>query len=137
MPKLYFYDTGIACALLGIQGVSQLKLHYLRGSLFENFVINEMIKFKFNRGLSHNLFFWRDSTGHEIDVVTENSNGLYPVEIKAGQTVNSEFFTGLEFWAKISGIKEGTVVYAGDTLQSRSSGVQVIPWKDLYKHLLK
>ncbi|MCD6111812.1 MAG: DUF4143 domain-containing protein [Bacteroidales bacterium] len=66
MPKLYFYDTGLACNLLGINESDQLTYHYLYGSLFENFVVNELIKFRYNKSQNHNLFFWRDNNGIEV-----------------------------------------------------------------------
>ncbi len=71
MPKLYFYDTGLACFLLGIQNTSQLATHYLRGSLFESFVLSELIKERFNKGIEPNCYYWRDKTGNEIDCVIE------------------------------------------------------------------
>jgi predicted AAA+ superfamily ATPase len=86
MAKLYFYDTGLACSLLGIQNASQLQYHPLSGSLFENFVIGELVKSRFNRALGNNLYFWRDNVGHEIDVIIDHGTSLYPVEIKSGQT---------------------------------------------------
>lgn len=131
MPKLYFYDTGLACSLLNVTNVSQLTLHPLKGSLFENFIIGELIKERFNHSLPLNLYFWRDNTGNEMDVVIDNGTSLYPVEIKAGKTVTNDYFKNLQFWNKITGASEGTVVYAGDTLQRRSNGVNVIPWNNL------
>ncbi|MEQ8686651.1 MAG: ATP-binding protein [Imperialibacter sp.] len=128
MPKLYFYDTGLACALLGIQNEAQLTTHPLRGSLFENFVISEMVKTRFNKNEPNNLYFWRDSTGNEIDVIIDKAGKLYPVEIKSGKTVTDDYFKGLNFWSKITGAAEGVVVYAGDAQQKRSNGMEVRPW---------
>ncbi len=128
MPKLYFYDTGLACALLGIQNPNQLKYHPLYGSLFESFIIAELTKHQYNHGRRSNLFFWRDNTGHEIDVLIENGNQLFPIEIKSGQTITTDYFKGLNFWARISGKSEGAIVYAGDQQYTRSSGVKIIPW---------
>lgn len=131
MPKLYFYDTGLACSLLSIINVSQLALHPLKGSLFENFIIGELIKERFNNNLPLNLFFWRDNTGNEMDIVFDNGTSLYPIEIKAGKTVTSSYFKNLQFWNKITGSSEGAVIYAGDALQRRSNGVNIIPWNNL------
>ncbi|MEQ9379075.1 MAG: ATP-binding protein [Imperialibacter sp.] len=128
MPKLYFYDTGLACALLGIQNEAQLVTHPLRGSLFENFIISEMVKTRFNKNEPNNLYFWRDSTGNEIDVIIDKGGKLYPVEIKSGKTVTDDYFKGLNFWSKITGAAEGVVVYAGDAQQKRSNGMEVRPW---------
>jgi len=131
MAKLYFYDTGLACSLLGIQTEAQLTWHPAGGSLFENFVINELIKFRFNRGQANNLYFWRDSVGHEIDVIIEQGNNLYPVEIKSGQTITPEYFRNLSFWQSLYGETNATVVYGGKTSQRRSNGIEIIPWQEL------
>lgn len=128
MPKLYFYDTGLAASLLGIQQAKQFPFHPQTGALFENFILSEMIKARYNKGKAGNLFFWRDNTGHEIDVLIESGNELYPVEIKSGQTITSEFYKGLNFWEKITEKKGGTVVYAGSEYQKRSGDIQAIPW---------
>lgn len=131
MPKLYFYDTGLASYLLGIQNTEQLKFHPLAGSLFENFVIGEIQKKIYNRGINQKLYFWRDNTGHEIDIIIERPEGLFPVEIKSGMTINSEYFKGLHFWQKISGKMPGVIVYSGDITQKRSDSIEVIGWKQL------
>lgn len=131
MPKLYFHDTGLACALLGIQNPLQLQTHPLRGSLFENFVVGEFVKTQFNLGKQGQLYFWRDHKGNEIDLIVENGGDLYPVEIKSGQTITSSYFKNIEFWNKLTGKQGGLVVYAGKTEQKRSNGIKVIPWLDL------
>ncbi len=128
MAKLYFYDTGVACALLGIENVRQLNTHYSRGSIFENLIVTEFIKQRFNRGFSHNLFFWRDNVGHEVDIIAETPAGLVPVEIKAGQTITGDFFKNLQYWMKISNNESGIIIYAGNQAQERSTGIRVVPW---------
>lgn len=131
MPKIYFYDTGLACALLGIQQDEQLATHPLRGSLFENMVISEWKKNYFNRGKAAPLFFWRDNKGHEIDLIIDKGNVRIPLEIKAGKTITSDYFKGINYWNEISGNKKGYVVYAGEQLQKRSSGITVVPWNEI------
>lgn len=131
MPKLYFYDTGLACNLLNIKNPEQLQFHPLAGSLFENFVISDLYKNIFNRGKKQNLFFWRDNTGHEIDIIIEKGDELFPVEIKSGKTITSEFFKGIQFWQKISNKRNGLVIYDGDIQQKRSDGIEVCGWKYL------
>ena len=128
MPKLYFYDTGLASSLLGIQHEQQVDTNPYRGSLFENFVITELIKTRFNEAKQPNIYFWRDNTGHEIDVVIENPEELSPIEIKSGKTITSDYFIGLSFWNKISGQNGGTIIYGGDSLQKRSNGITIFPW---------
>lgn len=98
-PKLYFYDTGVAANLLGIEHVSQLETHPLRGRLFENMVISEILKYRYNRGKRENLSFFRDAKGHEVDLLYTTGNTIIPVEIKAGQTFRSEFFKGLTYFS--------------------------------------
>lgn len=131
MPKLYFYDTGLASALLGIQNEQQIDISPYRGPLFENFVITELIKTRFNKAKRPSIYFWRDNTGHEIDAIIENENKLFPIEIKSGKTITSDYFKGLSFWNKISGQKGGTIVYGGNSLQKRSNGMLVLPWNKI------
>lgn len=128
MPKLYFYDTGLACALLGIANPAQLHLHPLRGSLFENLVVVEFLKHRWNQGKSNNLFFWRDNVGNEIDLLIDEGSGPLPVEIKAGQTITEHFFKGIRFWNKLTDTTGGIVIYAGNTPQDRSNGIRVVPF---------
>lgn len=131
MPKLYFYDTGLTAALLGITQQSQLPQHPLRGALFENFIITELLKSRLNKGLPNNLYFWRDNTGHEIDVIEERNGHLFPIEIKSGKTITNDYFKGLDFWYKISGQKEGAVIYGGKQPQKRSDGFEVFSWNNI------
>ena len=135
MPKLYFNDTGLACSLLGIKDKEQLAYHPLRGSLFENLVISDLLKIKHNHGLLSDLFFWRDNTGHEIDLLIEKGNELFPVEIKSGQTIISDFFKGLNFWEKLSGSPGGALIYGGKNNQIRSNKIRVISWNNLDNHI--
>ena len=131
MPKLYFYDTGLAAALLGIEKYEYLALHSSRGSLFENLVIVDLLKSRYNSGKSNNLFFWRDSTGNEIDILVEKGVLLLPVEIKSGQTLSEESFRGLKFWNRLTQLDGGYLVYGGREIQKRSNGITVVPFNSL------
>jgi uncharacterized protein len=131
MSKIYFYDTGLAAALLGIDNASQLEFHPFRGSLFENLVVVDFLKQNYNRGKRGNFWFWRDSTGNEIDLLIERGNELIPVEIKSGQTITDEFFKGFRYWKRLTGSEHGFVVYGGDMVQKRSDGVTVLPLDEL------
>lgn len=131
MPKIYFYDTGLACALLGIQNAEQLNYHPLFGNLFENFAISELLKHRYNLAKSNNLSFWRDNTGHEVDIIIDTMGKLYPVEIKSGKTITDKFFTGILYWFKISGGKTGAIIYAGESGQKRSNKIDIVPWNKL------
>lgn len=128
MPKLYFYDTGLAVSLLGVKNEAQLALHPFRGSLFENMIIAEFLKKRTNAGKPHNLFFWRDNVGNEIDLLIKTGNKLLPVEIKSGKTVTNEYFKGILFWNKITQTEGGYVVYGGEMSQNRSPEIKVIPY---------
>src|SRR3990170_4154645 len=133
-PKLYFYDTGLAAWLLGITDVKQMSIHAMRGFLFESLLVSELLKGRYNRGLSSNLYFWRDNTGNEIDVLVEKADTLVPIEIKSGQTVTKDYFTGLKKWLSIAGTSAESpyVIYGGSESQKRS-GIEVLPWQDIVK----
>lgn len=133
MTKLYFYDTGLICSLLGINKQEQLFPHPLRGALFENFCIAELMKYQLNRAISPKLFFWRDHIGNEIDVIIENGHQLLPIEIKSGQTILPTFYKGLEYWQKITGDAKGTILYGGDLDRIGSDGRKVISWRGIDK----
>ena len=130
-PKVYFYDTALVCYLLGIKNVLQLKTHPLRGSIFEGMVVTELIKKRTNAGLPINIYYWRDKTGHEIDVIVDNGDTFLPIEVKSGKTINQEFFKNIDYWAKISGIEKSILLYAGEQNQKRSSGREVLNWKGI------
>lgn len=132
-PKIYFYDTGLVCSLLGITHEEQLALHPLRGSLFECLVVTELLKKRTNAGKPVNLYYWRDKTGHEVDVVIDKGLTLVPIEIKAGKTINGEFFKNVLYWNKLSGEQKAYIIYAGDQEEERSNGVSVINWFEMVK----
>lgn len=135
-PKLYFWDTGLACALLGISEPSQLRTHPLRGALFENWVVSEVLKARLHRGLRESAYFLRDRRGFEIDLLLDLGDRLVAVESKSGQTVAGDFFTQLErLRAGMPGIPAGRrletrVVFGGDAPQRRRD-TEVVPWHRL------
>lgn len=131
MPKLYFCDTGLACSLLSITNKTQLTIHPLKGSIFENYVIGEFIKDRYNSNTNFDLYFWRDNTGNEMDIVIDKGTHLYPVEIKAGKTITNDYFKNLQFWEKVTGSSAGAVIYAGNIPQKRSNDIQVLPWNQM------
>jgi predicted AAA+ superfamily ATPase len=128
-PKIYFYDVGLACWLLGIKTVEQLQHHPLRGALFENLVVLEVLKSLRNRGLRDPLYFFRDSNGLEIDLLLDPAEGLQLVEIKASQTVSAPLFKNLRTVSTLLGdrVKGQHLIYGGTERQDRSS-VQVLPY---------
>lgn len=129
-PKLYFVDTGLAAFLLGIRDPEHLSIHSARGALFENFVISELLKRRYNQGLPSNLYFWRNNTGDEVDVVIEQGEKLMPVEIKSGQTFTTDFLTGLNKWTRFAGdaALAPQLVYGGEENMTRN-GVTIQSWR--------
>ena len=132
--KLYFYDTGIACSLLGIRSEEQVNFHYLKGSLFENLIINEFIKRRFNRGENQLPYFWQDHHGKEIDCLLENGTRAVPVEVKSGKTMSPNYFDNLKYWYQLTGEldKKAYVVYGGDE-SFRTSFGDLVSWRELDK----
>lgn len=122
-PKLYFYDVGLATHLLGAESELHISRHPLRGNLFENMVIVEALKYRFNKGKRNNLYFWRDAKGNEVDLVVESGPDIMPVEIKSGATITDDFFKGLKnFSDRLSSPPAATaLVYGGSESQRRST----------------
>jgi hypothetical protein len=106
-PKLYFYDTGLLCYLLQIHSPEFLDTHPLRGSIFENFVISEFMKKKFNAGQEPNYYFWRDQKGHEVDLVEEKGTSLFPIEIKFSDTFQKSFLKNIDYFNNLQGLAKG------------------------------
>jgi len=131
-PKLYFYDTGLVCSLLGIESAEQVKTYYAKGALFENLIINEFIKNKLHKGQVPRFYFWQNKTKQEIDLIVEAVNTLTPYEIKSGMTMNDSYFSNLKYWQKVTGEESNklNVIYGGDTDFKTSAG-NFISWKSL------
>lgn len=129
--KLYFYDTGLASFLLGIRDKKDLDVHFLRGALFENMIIAEIIKYYYNRGNRKLLYFWRDRTGNEIDCLIESGENLIPVEIKSGSTISPDWFKGIRYFQNLSKNakpENSFIVYGGSENQKRSE-CNIVGWK--------
>lgn len=135
-PKLYFYDAGLACWMLGIQTPRQLESHPLRGSIFETFIVAELMKARLNAGERPGMFFWRDSNGNEVDVIIEQGAKLVAIEVKSGLTVARDFFAGLEKWLALSeGLASGSVLIYGGEESYRHKGTRVVGWKTVSETL--
>lgn len=132
--KLYFCDTGLACFLLGLEKKEQVVPHYLYGALFENLVIMELAKMRYNAGRLPNLYFWRDQSGHEVDCIIEGTTTTIALEIKGGKTINQGFFANLDYWSSLASKENCAVksylVYAGTQEQKRSQHA-VITWQKI------
>ncbi|MBI2603895.1 MAG: ATP-binding protein [Deltaproteobacteria bacterium] len=131
-PKLYFFDTGLACSLLRIDSPGALSNSHFQGSLFESLIIADFYKQYCNQGSRPSIYFWRDNGGaHEIDCILDHGTKSYPVEIKAGKSVASDSFRGLDYWNELAGADphDSYLIYANEEKQLRKQG-NVIGWKD-------
>jgi predicted AAA+ superfamily ATPase len=129
--KLYFYDTGLACSLIGIKEPKDLELSPFRGHLFECFIITDLFKQYFNKGTMAPLYFWRDKNGLiEIDCLIDKGGNLTPVAIKSGTTIVTDFFTALDKWNTLAQTnpQHSYIIYGGEETQKRSKGT-VIGWQ--------
>lgn len=133
-PKLYFLDVGLMAWLLGIRDVQTLETHAARGALFETWVVTELVKQRFNAGQSADLFFWRDSLGHEVDVVFETPEGLQAIEVKAGSTLASDWADGPRQWQSLAErdkapLRTPGLVFGGAGRYERQ-GCEVLGWRE-------
>ena len=121
--KLYFHDVGLACWLLGLRSAEQVARDPLWGSLFENFVIMEAMKDRLNAGETAEMYFYRDSEGNEVDLLIPVGTKMHAIEIKAGATINPDYFKGLKTFAahQPAVFASGCVVFGGADGQSRSN----------------
>lgn len=128
-PKLYFYDPGIVCLLLGIDSSSYLQAHAQRGAIFEGYVLAEICKLSFANGHRPALYFWRDHLGMEVDALIMRGEACLSVEIKSGETINADYFSNLKKWEKIATIfnHEAYLIYAGQFTGQRGK-IAILPW---------
>ena len=135
-PKLHFFDTGLLCYLLGIREPGQLRLHPLRGAIFESWAVSEIFKAQVHRGMEADLFHYRETRGLEIDLLMDGAGALDVVEIKSGETISADFFKNLgRFSDRMSETEHGReprchVIYGGDVSQRRSQA-RVLSWRDV------
>lgn len=131
-PKMYFYDTGLVCSLLGIQHSEDITRHFLRSAIFENMIISELMKIFYNNFRRPEIFFWRDNTGNEIDCILKSGNIEKVIEIKSGTTISPDFFKGLAYYQKLSGLPSEHLflIYGGTEKQIRSAGT-VLGWNQI------
>ena len=130
-PKLYFLDTGLLCYLLRVRSAADLVAHSARGAIFETWVVSEALKNFYNRAAEPDVYFWRDSTGHEIDLLIDQGARQIPIEIKSGQTIAPDFFADIDYWRTLAGQPDNpaVLVYGGDDSYQRR-GTSVLAWKD-------
>ena len=131
-PKLYFCDTGLACCLLGIESPEQLTFNKMRGHLFENLIVMELLKRRFNEGKESDLYFYRDSNQNEIDILKGNINSMEAIEIKSSMTYSTTFTKALQKvndWIKAD-ITKKTIVYTGD-LEDQNGDIRLINFRNI------
>ena len=135
-PKLYFVDTGLACSLLGIHKKSELDNSHFRGALFENYVISEMMKQKYNSGSNEGFYYWKENNGLEIDLLIDTGKKLIPHEIKASATYNDSLLKNLKNWERLTQADESILLYNGSLEFNFNDTIQVKNWKN-YKRKLR
>lgn len=128
--KVYFYDTGVLCSLLGIKRPEDLNVHFARGALFENMVILELLKNELNEGNKPALYYWRDNHQNEVDLLQEKEGKLTAIEIKSSETYHSDFLKGLKYFRKLAPESEFKLIYAGSINQARE-GIQISNYQNL------
>lgn len=131
-PKLYFVDVGLACWLLGIRDAEVLRLHPLRGALFETMIVSEFLKDRYSQGLPADLYFWRDNNGLEADLLFERQGKLQTVEIKSGRTITGDYIRDGRKSARFAGGEAlpPWLIYGGDEGYQRS-GIRIMSWRQL------
>jgi len=132
-PKLLFTETGLVSYLLGIESHNQVHSHPLLGQMFENMVIMDAIKTRFNKGQDHNIFFYRDNNKNEVDVIFKSKKGLIPVEIKSAMTFHDDLLKGIRFFQRTApAAGKGYLIYSGD-LVFRKEKIEIVNFKNAGK----
>jgi len=128
-PKLFFYDSAIVCHLLEIESPQHLAMHVSRGHIFEGFILSEIIKSYTNRGREAPVYFWRDHSGLEVDIIVERPENISAIEVKSGMTFDRDFLTSLKKWQTISGtdFKNLQLIYAGSEPFIHQD-ISILPW---------
>lgn len=128
-PKLYFYDTGLLCYLLNIQSETALQKNKAYGAIFENWILTEIRKNRYNQGISGGMYYFRDSAGNEVDLILEKQGHVLAVEIKASKKYTSDMLSGIRYWQKYNRDSQGILIYGGHKDESLGSFVSVQGWK--------
>lgn len=130
-PKLYFYDTGVLCHLLGIKSNAALQKHHAYGSIFENWAITEIKKNNFNAGLNEGMYYFRDNVGNEVDLITERDGQPLAIEIKAATKMNSNMLKGLQFWQKNQRERSCILLYGGKENKMATETINIAGWAEV------
>ena len=130
-PKLYFYDTGLLCHLLGIKSATALQKHAAYGALFENWIITEIKKNNCNAGQNDALYYFRDNIGNEVDLITEKNGTPLAIEIKASAKINSGMLKGLNFWQKNQRLGSAVLIHGGTANEIVNEKTTILPWTEI------
>lgn len=130
-PKLYFYDTGLLCHLLGIKSIAGLQKHTAYGSIFENWVITEIRKNNFNAGLNDGMYYFRDAVGNEVDLITERDGEPMAIEIKSGAKADNNMLRGLKYWQKLQSRSNCILINGGSRHVMINETMNVLPWTEV------
>ena len=130
-PKLYFYDTGVLCYLLGLKSSAAVHKSQVYGALFENWLISEIRKNGYNKGENNNMYFFRDSTGNEVDLILEKGDGPMAIEIKSGTKPNNNMLNGLKYWQKSEPKSQGILLHGGQSHEMISEQISILPWTEV------
>jgi uncharacterized protein len=130
-PKLYFYDTGLLCFLLGIKTDAALQKSASYGSIFENWIISEIRKNSFNAAQNDRMYFFRDSVGNEFDLILEREGAPMAIEIKSSKKVDESMLAGLKYWKKLQPNSNSLLVYGGEQNAIINEKMSIIPWQEV------
>lgn len=130
-PKLYFYDTGLLCHLLGLKSLAALKDNRLYGFIFENWVISEVKKNRSNSGQREDLYYFRDNVGNEVDLITQKNGEPFAIEIKASVKVKPDMLRGLNFWQKYQPTGHSVLLHIGKTNEVVNDRLGIVPWTEV------
>ena len=130
-PKLYFYDTGLLCSLLGITSEAALKKSNHYGALFENFIVTEIRKNRLNKEQAGEMSFFRDNSGNEVDLILEKNETLLPIEIKSSKKPDRGAIKGLQWWQKVFRQSGGALIYGGNDERSYDNQIEQLSWKSV------
>ena len=137
-PKVYFTDTGLVCNLLGIRNKADIDYHFLKGNIFETFVVTEFIKYSFNFGEKLHFYFWRDNHQKELDLIIDFGYKHFGVEIKSSETIQEKYFDGLKYWTKLSKTDPSDMflIYGGKQNVLRNN-MNVVSWEKINDKIIR
>lgn len=130
-PKIYFYDTGLLCALLQLKSKEGLKQHSFYGSIFENWCVAEILKNRFNQGINNGLYYFRDHLGNEIDLIIDREDGPRAIEIKSAKKQDGKLLSGLKYWNKYQPTSGGILLYQGGDSETENPLIHYVSWKNI------